>query len=361
MNMKLTVCTRKGLFVLEAGGAGWAVQRHHFPGEPVTAFLSDADGAHCLAALRLGHFGVKLWRSADAGKTWTESAAPAYPPKPDDATDTAPWAVDQIWILEGFHAKAPGRIWAGTIPGGLFRSDDQGRSWALNGALWNMPQRRQWFGGGYDHPGVHSIAVSAQDPDDIVVGVSCGGVWRSLDAGQSWQVGTGMSAAYVPPERAGDPVTQDPHRVVRCRSAPEVLWTQHHCGVWRSDDSGLTWKAVDNVKPSSFGFAVGVDPNNPGRAWFVPASADTLRIPVGAALSVGRTSDGGTSFEVMRDGLPQRDAYHLVYRHGLAVSPDGRRLAMGSTTGSLWVSDCEGQSWVRAAADLPPIYAVHWM
>jgi len=356
----LAVCSRKGLFFFDRKSRGWDLHSHHFPGEPVTAFLCDADAKFCLAALRLGHFGVKLRRSTDGGQTWTESTCPVFPEKPTDPDDSNPWAVDQIWVLEGFQDKAADRIWAGTIPGGLFRSDDRGETWSLNSALWSMPERRSWFGGGYDHPGIHSVAISSADPDDLLVGVSCGGAWRSLDAGQSWQAGTGMVASYMPPERSGDPVIQDPHRVVRCRAAPEVLWTQHHCGVWRSTDSGRTWKSVDAVKPSGFGFAVAVDPNEPRRAWFVPAIADTQRIPVGACLAVSRTSDGGESFEVFREGLPQQDAYHLVYRHGLAVSPEGRWLAMGSTTGSLWVSESGGQEWIRASADLPPIYAVHW-
>lgn len=357
--MKLTVCSRKGLFVLDRDGRGWSVQQHHFAGEPVTAFLSDAKGRHCLAALRLGHFGVKLRRSQDGGQTWVEAQAPAFPPKPENTDDTVPWAVDLVWILEGFHDKAPDRIWAGTIPGGLFRSDDGAEHWSLNQPLWNMPQRRQWLGGGYEYPGIHSIAVSSVDPDDVLVGVSTGGVWRSLDGGQNWQVGTGMLAAYMPPERRDDPVIQDAHRVVRCRAAPEVLWAQHHCGVWRSTDSGLTWSSVE-VEPSSFGFAVAVDPNDPRRAWFVPAVSDSQRIPVGASLVAARTSDGGASFEVLREGLPQQDAYHLVYRHALAISPDGRWLAMGSTTGSLWVSDCKEGTWTRVSAELPPISAVHW-
>jgi len=64
--------------------------------------------------------------------------------------------------------------------------------------------------------------------------------------------------------------------------------------------------------------------------------------------------------EALSKGLPQQDACHLVYRHALAVSPDGRVLAMGSTTGSLWVSEGQGQTWIRASAQLPPVYAVHW-
>jgi hypothetical protein len=358
--MRLTVCSRKGLFVFDHGARGWALQQHEFPGEAVTAFVCDTDARQCLAALRLGHFGVKLRGSLDGGRTWTEAPAPAFPEKPAQIEDPHPWSVDQIWTLEGFHEKAPDRIWAGTIPGGLFRSDDRGASWTLNADLWNMPQRRQWLGGGYDHPGIHSIAVSSRNPDELLVGVSCGGAWRSVDAGVSWKVGTGMVASYMPPERQNDPVVQDPHRIVRCGAAPEVLWAQHHCGVWRSTDSGQSWQSVDTVKPSAFGFAVAVDPNDPQRAWFVPAVADGQRIPVGASLAVSRTSDGGRSFEVLQQGLPQREAFHLVYRHALAVAADGRQLAMGSTTGTLWVSNCEGLEWTRVSSDLPPIFAVHW-
>lgn len=64
------------------------------------------------------------------------------------------------------------------------------------------------------------------------------------------------------------------------------------------------------------------------------------------------------SFEVLRDGLPQEHAYDLVYRHGLDVSQDGRRLAMGSTTGGLWISEDGGDRWQLIPARLPPIYQV---
>jgi photosystem II stability/assembly factor-like uncharacterized protein len=77
-------------------------------------------------------------------------------------------------------------------------------------------------------------------------------------------------------------------------------------------------------------------------------------------MSVTRTRDGGKSWQTFRAGLPQRDAYDLIYRHGLAVAGDGKRLAMGSTTGSLWVSDDAGEHWQLVNAHLPPVYAVHF-
>src|SRR5438270_829225 len=80
-------------------------------------------------------------------------------------------------------------------------------------------------------------------------------------------------------------------------------------------------------------------------AAFVPAHSDTHRMPVEGRMTVTRTRDGGASFETFGEGLPSHDAYHLVYRYGLAVSEDGNTLAMGSTTGGLWTSEDGGATW----------------
>ncbi|MBE0549027.1 MAG: exo-alpha-sialidase, partial [Rubrivivax sp.] len=251
-------------------------------------------------------------------------------------------------------------VWAGTIPGGLFRSADFGASWQLVDALWQRPERADWFGGGYDAPGIHSICPHPQRPDELLVGISCGGAWVKRDGGAAWQVqSAGMRADFMPPERAGDPNIQDPHRIVRCNARPEVLWCQHHCGIWRSSDDAASWHEV-KAPLSSFGFAVAVHPHDADTAWFVPAVKDERRVPVGAALAVNRTRDGGASFETHRAGLPQQDCYDLVYRHGLAVADDGRTLLMGSTTGGLWASMDGGEHWQTVSLHLPPIYAVRF-
>lgn len=361
---QLFVSTRKGLFVFERATRGWRIASRHFLGEPVTATLADSACKRWIAALRLGHFGVKLHVSDDAGGQWEEVSTPSYPPKPEadgGAEDPHPWTLDQVWILEGFHPKAPDRLWAGTNPGGLFRSDDGGRTWTLIESLWQMPERKQWLGGGYDIPGIHSICVHPRDSDDIVVGVSCGGAWRTRDGGATWSVGHGMSADFMPPERRQDPLIQDPHRIVQCASNPEVLWTQHHCGIWKSIDRGATWNEITTAKPSRFGFAVAVHPNDADTAWFVPAIKDEQRIPVNGELVVTRTRDGGKSFDVFRDGLPQHESYDLVYRHAMDIGQDGEVLAMASTTGGLWTSDQAGERWTLAAERMPPVYAVRLM
>jgi hypothetical protein len=356
MDDRAWIATRKGLFELRRRTVSWVVERVSFLGEPVTAVLPPGGDGRMLAALNLGHFGVKLHASDDAGGHWHEVATPAYPPQPEAAAGP-PWKLVQVWVLE----SAAGSVWAGTLPGGLFRSRDFGASWQLVEALWQQPGRSEWFGGGYDVPGIHSVCAHPQRAPELLVGISCGGAWVTPDDGASWELRCrGMRAAYMPPERAQDPNVQDPHRIVRCAAQPDLLWCQHHNGIWRSIDGGLGWQEVTAAPLSSFGFAVAVHPQHGDTAWFVPAVKDERRVPVDAALAVTRTRDGGRSFETLREGLPQTHCYDLVYRHGLDVAADGRALLMGSTTGSLWAGAEGGERWQPVSAHLPPIYAVRF-
>jgi hypothetical protein len=359
MSERAYLSTRKGLFELAKEGGRWEFGPVHFLGEPVSITLPDARDGSLYAALNLGHFGVKLHRRDAASEAWKEVAMPAYPAKPEDSADPVEWKNKLIWSLAAGGADQPGLLWAGTLPGGLFRSRDRGDSWELVRSLWDVPQRAEWFGGGYDVPGIHSICIDPRDSRRVLVGVSCGGAWRTEDGGESWTVSsTGMRADYMPPELNENEAVQDPHRIVRSEGAPDVLWCQHHNGMWRSANGGERWDEIRAAPLSRFGFAVAAHPLDADTAWFVPAEADQRRIPVGAALAVTRTTDGGKTFKVLRAGLPQEHCYDLVYRHGLAVAEDGRTLLMGSTTGGAWLSENGGDSWHTLSTTLPPVYAV---
>lgn len=361
MTDRIYVGTRKGLFTYARGRDGqWQIVQTDFLGDPVTMVLPRDNGA-LFAALNLGHFGAKL-RRLRTGHAWTECAVPAFTAGVEVATADGtkkPASVALIWSLES--ARAPRSLWAGTIPGGLFRSHDDGESWELVEALWNRPEREQWMGGGYDLPGIHSICVDPRDPRRVTVGVSTGGVWATADDGAHWESrALGMRAAYMPPERAYDQNVQDPHRVVQCASAPDAFWAQHHNGIFRSQDNAASWQEIAEAGPSTFGFAVAVHPQHADTAWFVPAVKDETRVPVAANMAVTRTRDGGKTFDTLRAGLPQGHAYDLVYRHGLDVDATGTRLAMGSTTGGLWLSEDAGDAWQTLSTHLPPIYCVRF-
>jgi hypothetical protein len=352
------VATRKGLFTLNES---WSIERLSFPGLAVTMVFDDPSTGFLFAALLDGHHGARLHRSSDGGHNWHECGAPTFPPQLPREREAeqsfacpVPWSTAQIWTLD---SGEPGVLWAGTIPGGLFRSDDAGDTWLLVRSLWDCPQRAEWFGAGQPHPGIHSICIDPRDYRAVQVAVSCGGIWRTMDHGQSWSCDNhGMSADYVPPQRATDPVMQDVRRLVQCKAAPDCFWAQHRGGVHRSCDGGRTWQALS----SSYGFTAAVHPHDPETAWFVPAGTWDCRIPVGARLVVIRTRDGGRTFEDCGAGLPAEHVYDIVYRHGLAVDRSGQRLLLGSTTGGLWLSSDGGDSWRCLYGHLPPINAVRF-
>jgi photosystem II stability/assembly factor-like uncharacterized protein len=151
----------------------------------------------------------------------------------------------------------------------------------------------------------------------------------------------------------------DPHSVELCPGAPDNVWQQNHCGVFYSSDGAATWKKVSRPEQGvHFGFPVVTDAKDGMTAWVVPGKADMQRMAIDGRLFVSRTEDGGDSWQELREGLPQENAYDVVYRHAIGISGD--RLAFGSTTGNLYVSENRGERWSTVANNLPPIYSVRF-
>jgi len=359
------VGTRKGLFIFEDN----RIVNSAFLGVEVPMLLRDPRDGYLYAVVDHGHFGTKLHRSKDNGGEWQELEPPVYPAKPEDEEDwtcplrgtVIPWTLSKIWSLEPGGADEEGVLWCGTLPGGLFKSTDRGESWEMVRSLWDEPARRKWVGGGYDLPGIHSICVNPQDSKDILLGISCGGAWRTKDGGETWaQCAHGMRADFLPPEMQFEPDGQDPHRIVQCKAQPDHYWTQHHNGIFKTVDDSKSWSEIKDVDPAVFGFAVAVHPEDPNTAWFVPAQKDEMRIPVDGKVVVTRTRNGGETFEKLSQGLPQENAYDIVFRHCLEVDDKGQELVFGSTTGSLWLSEDQGDSWETLTVNLPPVYCVRY-
>jgi photosystem II stability/assembly factor-like uncharacterized protein len=212
-----------------------------------------------------------LSRSTDGGQTWEDATQIKYPegarylspppPTEEDPEGSGPTVIKNAVLLKLWMiAFGPGgRIYVGTIPGGLFVSEDGGDSFELNRPLWNHDSRggdlfagegtgkTHWFGTpaseGEFAPGIHSIVVDPQDSEHLFVAISTAGVLESTDGGKSWRgCNQGMSNDYLP-----DPNAEwghDPHFVTLCPGAPQHLWQQNHCGVFYSADGARTWKRV---------------------------------------------------------------------------------------------------------------------
>ena len=352
----LLLGTRKGLVVYKNRTNSWSYISLHFKGIPVTLTYVDDRTTTWWACLDHGHWGTKLHRSDDLGSNWEEVATPKYP-EGEEIKDGVPASTKYLWAMASAGDDKPDQLWLGTIPAGLFLSQDNGNNFELNRPLWDQPSRKeQWFGGGFDHPGIDSIIVDPRDSGHIFVGISCAGVFESTDAGKSWEVrNKGLIANFLPDPHAE--IGHDPHMLVACQSNPDYLWQQNHCGIFKSEDGAKTWQDVSQKEgPANFGFAMAVNDNNPDQAWVVPAISDEIRVPIEESLVVCRTDDGGKTWNEFRTGLPQQNTFDIVYRHGLDTTEN--HVAFGTTTGNLFSSNDYGESWNCINHFLPMIHSV---
>jgi photosystem II stability/assembly factor-like uncharacterized protein len=260
--------------------------------------------------------------------------------------------LNATWHIEPGRPDESETLYLGAAPGVLFRSDDRAETWEVNRALLEHPTRRGWF------PGAggmccHSIQLDHRDPQRMYVGITSAGVFRSDDGGGSWiPVNKDVAAEFL-----GDPypeVGQCPHKLL-LHPARSRLWQQNHYGVYLSDDHGDSWVRVDeNGLPSSFGFPLMLDPNDPDKAYVIPEKGFEYHYSPGGRLAVYRTRDSGATWELMSDGLPEQ-AWAAVLREASAY--DAESLYFGTQSGSFFALT-EGDRWVEGVRHLPPVLSV---
>jgi photosystem II stability/assembly factor-like uncharacterized protein len=247
-------------------------------------------------------------------------------------------------------------MYCGVEPAALFESNDAGESWSLVQGLFDHPHRPQWQPGGGGLC-LHTILVDPSNPKRLHVAISTGGVYRSDDGGKSWQArNKGVSAEFLPdkyPEFG-----QCVHKVDRHPSRPDRLFLQNHGGLFRSDDAGDTWNAIANGVPSDFGFPMAVHPHNPDTAYIFPLETEMRCSPEGK-LRVYRTRDAGNSWEPLAKGFPDEPSYETVLRDGLdtdTLKPAG--IYFGTRSGKVYGSHDEGETWSLIMQGVPAITCV---
>ena len=148
------------------------------------------------------------------------------------------------------------------------------------------------------------------------------------------------------------------HKIVRSPDA-QRMYQQNHCGMHRSDDGGHTWTEITEGLPSDFGFAAAAHPHDRDTFYVVPLDPGHGRTMPDGHAAVWRTSDGGGSWQRLDRGLPQEDAYLGVLREGMAIDAyDTPGLYFGTSTGQVFASADEGDSWSEIATYLPAISSV---
>jgi photosystem II stability/assembly factor-like uncharacterized protein len=342
--------TRKGLFVLhgDEGRRDWRVEGPLLPGWEVFHAIADPRDGIVYACGNHFVYGATVHRSSDNGKTWERSEGLGLP---EDSELT----LEKVWHLEPGHDDT---LWLGAAPGALFRSADGGSSWESVDGILQHPTRERW------QPGAggmctHSIQLDPNDPKTMYVGISAAGVFRSEDGGESWTPANKGTAADFMPDDPFPEVGQCVHKLLAHPAQPERLWQQNHCGVYRSDDRGESWERLEgNGLPSGFGFPLALHPRDPDVAFVVPEDGAENRVTSNGRLGVYKTADGGKSWELSSNGLPEQ-AWVAVLREGMAydrIDPFG--LYLGTQSGSIFVSPNEGGEWIEAASHLPPVLSV---
>ena len=245
----------------------------------------------------------------------------------------------------------PGTLWAGTLPAGCSGRPTAGRRGTWSAGCGTARSGRSGSAAGPScRPCTRSASTRATRRRSASPSRAAASGRRPTTA-QTWEViGKGMKADYMPPELQEDPAIQDPHMMVQCPAEPGPAVgpaPQRRLPVdRRRPDVGAGHRGREAV-----GLRVRRGGPPEGRQDGVVRPGGQGRAPRPGGWQGGGDPDAGRRQVVRRaaDGLPQENAYDLVFRHALAVDDTGDRLAIGSTTGGLWVSEDQGDHWQAAA------------
>ncbi len=348
----LLVGTRKGCFLLEsdADRRDWAMRGPYCEGWPVYHAVHDAGTDTIFAAAASEWHGSAVWRSSDRGETWEHSSEGiAY-----DAD--AGRKVSKVSNL----AVKNGRVLVGVEAPGIFESRDGGSTWSLLSTLSGEPGSEVWDDPASQPPGHLGISALMFDPDEddrfwaIVQGI---GLFETADYAESWTPrNRGLRADWP---REHEEVGFCVHKLVRSPVDGDRMYQQNHVGMHRSDDAGHTWTEITEGLPTEFGFAAATHPHDRDTFYVVPLDPLHARTMPDGHAAVWRTRDAGSSWQRLDRGLPQDNAFVGVLREGMAIDTyDQPGLYFGTSTGQIFSSVDEGETWSQIADYLPAISSV---
>jgi photosystem II stability/assembly factor-like uncharacterized protein len=253
----------------------------------------------------------------------------------------------------------PSVFYIGAVNGGVWKTDDAGRTW------------RPIFEG-QPTQSIGAIAVSPSDPNTVYVASGEGllrpdlsvgnGIYRSRDAGRSW-THLGLTAGQQIAELAVDP--RDPSRLFAAVLG-HPYGPSPERGIYRSLDAGVSWQRVLYKDDDTGGSAVAIDPAHPE---IVYAGLWQARLGPwedknefnGTGGGLFKSVDGGNTWKRLTAGLPADlsqvniavapSAPQRVYASIGTTEPGGYSSSAGL---GVFRSDDSGETWTRITTDPRP-------
>jgi photosystem II stability/assembly factor-like uncharacterized protein len=253
----------------------------------------------------------------------------------------------------------PHVFYIGATDGGVWKTDDAGRTWQP--IFDDQPTQS-----------IGAIAVAPSDPNILYVGSGEGlhrpdlsvgdGIYRSADGGRTW-AHLGLTDGQQIPDLAVDP--KDPNRLFAAVLG-HPYGSNAERGIYRSRDGGVTWQKVLSKDDDTGGSAVAIDPSRPNLVYAAlwqgrlgPWEDKSEFHGTGGGLF--KSADGGDTWQRLGNGLP--DNTSQVNFSIAASRPDRLYAAVGtnepgaySSAAGLDVfrSDDGGASWTRITSDPRP-------
>jgi len=327
LSKEVLVGTREGIAIIARDGSEWRVAQRAISDKHVSAIMKEPESGLTFA----GAFHGGIHVSADDGRTWE--------PRGNGLTQ------NDIYSLAARRINGRVRVFAGTEPAHLFVSDDLGLNWSEITSLRSVPSVPRWSFPAPPHVGhVKHINFDPDDPMTIYASVEVGGLLKSTDGGERW---VEFPSLY-----------EDVHRLMIHPTGPKFLYAVTGRGLYVGPEGGAKWEQWTGRENEIGGYPDGFvyRPSDP-KLMFMTAAHDapgTWRTTHFAGTRISRSKDGGRSWEILKNGLPDR-LQASIEAFCLEEAGNATAIFAATTAGEIFCSEDLGDNWKAIVAGLAPI------
>lgn len=326
---EVLVGTREGVVAIARAEAAaeWRVAHRTLADKHISAIIIEPENGWIFA----GAFHGSVHMSADGGRSWEPRSSGM--------------SQNNVYSLAARRIDGRVQLFAGTEPAHLFASDDFGAHWEEIPSLRGVPSVPKWSFPAPPHIGhVKHINFDPDAPETIYASIEVGGLLRSRDNGASWEEFPGLY--------------EDVHRLMIHPSNSKFLYAVTGRGLYVSPDAGASWQQWTRREDEVGGYPDGFvfHPSDPNLIFMTAAhdAPGTWRTTHFAGARISRSQDGGQTWEILRNGLPDR-LQASIEAFCLEEAGDRCQIFAATTSGDVLYSEDLGDHWQTAVSGLPPI------